>query len=122
MPGTMLTMTCEDTTTAVRMSWEIQAYEPYSRVWICKGYGRATTTAAPADIARAVLTGHLAAHDARTGETFRAIARPDTGGPVIVTANDLKDGDEWEAGPAVYEALPHHLRQGLAAGGSHPAS
>ncbi|MGW4270766.1 hypothetical protein ACWEGQ_00010 [Streptomyces seoulensis] len=110
-------MTCEDTTTAMRLSWEIQAYEPYSQVWICHSYGRTTTTAAPADVARAVLTGHLTTQPAHTRQTYRAVAHTDACQPVIVTANDCKDSDGWEAGPEVYEALPHYLREALPASG-----
>ncbi|MGP3737888.1 hypothetical protein ACTWJ9_33435 (plasmid) [Streptomyces sp. GDS52] len=106
-------MTCEDT--PVRLAWEIQCYEPYSRVWICKGYGRATTTADPADVAAAVLAGHLTVHPPRSGETFRALARPDTGQPVTVTCDQLP-ADGWTADAAVRQALPLYLREALAAG------
>jgi len=106
-------MTCEDTTgTPARLSWEIQLYEPHSRVWICKGYGRATTTAPPLDIARAALTAHLTVHPARVGETFRAHARPDDGTPVTVTADQLPAGD-WTVGDDVRQALPLYLRDAL---------
>ncbi|MCX5000960.1 hypothetical protein [Streptomyces longwoodensis] len=106
-------MTCEDTMgTPARLTWEIQLYEPHSRVWICKGYGRATTTAEPADIARAVLAGHLAVHQARHGETFRALARIDDGPAVTVTADQLPD-DGWTIGPDTHRALPVYLRQAL---------
>jgi hypothetical protein len=110
-------MTCEDTEgTSARITWEVQLYEPCSRVWICKGYGRATTTANPADIARAALAGYLAGSPGRGGETFRALARPDTGDPVVVTADQLTDG-EWTVDPAVRQALPVYLREALAATG-----
>jgi hypothetical protein len=107
-------MTCEDTPS--RLTWEVQLYEPFSRVWICRGLGRATTTAVPDDIARAVLAGHLAANPPRGGETFRAIARPDEGPPTVVTADQLTD-DGWTADAAVRQALPVHLREALAASG-----
>jgi hypothetical protein len=107
-------MTCEDTPT--RLTWEIQLYEPCSRVWICRGYGRATTTASPVDIARAALAGYLAASPGRGGETFRALARPDTGEPVVVTAEDLDD-EAVAADPAVRQALPLYLRDALPASG-----
>lgn len=107
-------MTCEDTT-PVRLTWEIQERVPFSEVWVCRGSGRATTTAQPADIARAVLAGHLAARPARGGETFRALAYTDTAGPRIVTADQLAD-DGWMADPAVRQALPTHLRDALPAG------
>ena len=107
-------MTCEDNPS--RLTWEVQLYEPYSRVWISRGYGRATTTAQPADIARAVLAGHLATTPARPGETFRALAYTDAAQPVFVTADQLAE-DAWEAGPAVRQALPAHLRDALSAAG-----
>lgn len=103
-------MSCEDT--PARLTWEIQLYEPCSHVWMCKGYGRATTTACPADIARAVLAGYLAAIPARATETFRAIARTDTGDEATVTAEKLAAGG-WETDPAVRQALPLYLRGAL---------
>lgn len=106
-------MTCEDN--AVRLAWEIQLYEPCSQVWICKGYGRATTTADPTDVARAVLAGYLALSPPRGTETFRAHARPDHGEPVTVTADQLPAGG-WTAGPDVRQALPLYLRDALTAG------
>ena len=106
-------MTCEDTTPA-RLTWEIQQQEPFSRVWICRAIGRATTIAPPADIARAVLAGHLTTRPARPGETFRAIAHTGDGAPHIVTADQLAD-DGWTAGPDVRQALPTHLREALPA-------
>jgi hypothetical protein len=109
--GTIDGMTCEDTPT--RLTWEIQLYEPFSRVWICKGYGRATTTAQPGDIARAVLAGYLAGQPAGFGETLRAIARPDGGPPVTVAAADL-DADAVTTDPVVRQALPLYLRDALA--------
>lgn len=109
-------MTCEDNQgTPARITWLIELYEPFSRVWICKGYGRATTTADPAAIAAAVLAGHLAAHPPRRGETYRATARPDTGQPVTVTADQLP-ASGWTADAAVRQALPLYLRDALAAG------
>lgn len=109
-------MTCEDTPTTHRLTWEVQLHEPFSGVWICRAWGRTTTTATPADIARAVLAGHLATHPARHGETFRAIARPDDGTAATVTSDQLT-GDGWTAGPAVREALPIYLREALATTG-----
>lgn len=103
-------MTCEPQ--PARLTWEIQLYEPCSRVWICKGYGRATTTADPADIARAVLAGYLAASTPRYGETLRATVRPDHGDPVTVNAADL-GADAVTADPAVRQALPLYLRDAL---------
>lgn len=108
-------MTCEDTP-AVRLSWEVELYEPFSQVWISKGYGRATTTAPPTDIARAVLAGYLAAHPARGGETFRAVAHTDTGLEATITADELPTGS-WEAGPDVRQALPLYLREALQGAG-----
>jgi hypothetical protein len=107
-------MTCEDTPS--RLTWEVQLYEPFSRVWICRGLGRATTSADPADIARAVLAGYLAANPPRSGETFRAVARTDTGQAATITIDQLAD-DGWTADPAVREALPLYLREALAQAG-----
>lgn len=104
-------MTCEKETMCV--TWEVQMYEPASRVWICKGYGRATTSADPADIARAVLAGYLTAMAPRGGDVWRALARPDTGDTVTVGADELPDG-AWQTDPAVQEALPGYLRGVLA--------
>jgi hypothetical protein len=103
-------MSCEDTPS--RLTWEVQLYEPCSRVWICKGYGRATTTAQPTDIARAVLAGYLVAIPPRATETLRAVARPDGGPAVTVTAADL-DPDAVTTDPAVRQALPLYLRDAL---------
>jgi hypothetical protein len=102
-------MSCEDTPS--RLTWEIQLHEPASGVWICKGYGRATTTAAPADIARAVLAGYLTASPPRATETLRAVARPDGGAAVTVTAIDL--APDAVTDPAVRQALPLYLRDAL---------
>jgi len=107
-------MTCEDAPPP-RLTWEIQLYEPCSGVWICKGYGRATTTAAPADIARAVLAGYVAASPPRATETLRAVARPDGGPAVTATAADL--APDTVTDPAVRQALPLYLRDALPAGG-----
>lgn len=106
-------MSCEDT--AHRLAWAIELYEPHSRVWICRAYGHTTTTATPADIARAVLTGYLAAQPAGYGETFRAAVRPDGGPPVTVNASDL-DPDAVTTDPAVRQALPLYLRDALPSG------
>jgi hypothetical protein len=104
-------MTCE-VNEPVRLTWEIEMYEPHSRVWICKGYGRATTTACPSDIARAVLAGYLAASPPHYGEALRATARPDGGTPVTVADGDL-DADAVTTDPAVRQALPLYLREAL---------
>lgn len=106
-------MSCEDT--PARITWKIQLLEPCSHVWMCRGYGRATTTADPGNIARAVLAGYLANAPARSTETFRAIARTDTGDECTVTADDLAAGG-WETDPAVRQALPLYLRDALTAG------
>lgn len=108
--GTIVGMTCE--VEPVRITWEIELHEPHSRVWICKGYGRATTTAQPADIARAVLAGYLAASPPRYGETIRATARADGGTPVTVGSGDL-DADAVTTDPVVRQALPLYLREAL---------
>jgi hypothetical protein len=106
-------MPCEDTPGP--LAWQIELYEPSSQVWICRAYGRTTTTAAAEDIARAVLAGYLAARPAGYGETFRAIARPDGGEPVIVDAADL-DADAVTTDP-VRQALPLYLRDALPSSG-----
>jgi hypothetical protein len=103
-------MTCEDEPS--RLTWQVELHEPFSGVWICRALGRATTTAAPADIARAVLAGHLTANPPRGGETFRATARTDSGLEATITADQLRD-DGWTACPDVREALPAHLREAL---------
>ena len=108
-------MSCEDT--PVPLAWQIELYEPSSKVWICRAHGRATTAAAPHDIARAVLAGYLAARPAGYGETFRAIARPDGGKPVTVNAAELDD-DAVTVDAAVRQALPFYLRDALPATGS----
>jgi hypothetical protein len=105
-------MACEPEPT--RLTWEIQLHEPHSGVWICKGYGRATTTAAPADLAHAVLAGYLTACPSRGGETFRATATTDTGASATVTADQLPHG-AWRADAAVRQALPLYLRDALPA-------
>lgn len=107
-------MTCEDN--GSRLTWEIQLYESVSHVWICRTYGRATTSAAPADIARAALAGYMAADPPRYGETLRAVARPDGGQPVTVRADELAD-DAWTADPAALQALPAYLRDALPSSG-----
>jgi hypothetical protein len=110
-------MTCEDAEgTPARLTWEIQMYEPHSQVWMCKGVGRATTTADPTDIAAAVLTGYLAGSPPPYGETVRALARPDDGSPVTVTADQLP-ASGWETDPAVRQALPLYLRDALPGSG-----
>ncbi|MFD7995542.1 hypothetical protein [Streptomyces mexicanus] len=109
-------MTCEDTPS--RITWEVQQLEPCSRVWMCKGYGRATTTAAPADIASAVLASYLAVSPPPYGETIRAIVRTDTGDQATATPEQLP-GSGWETDPAVRQALPGYLRQALSDGAAH---
>lgn len=108
-------MTCDDQ--PARVTWEIDLYEPASRVWMCRGMGRATTTTArPADIAQAVLAGYLAATPPRGREQFRATARAAADGePVTVTAEELPDGS-WTADEAVRQALPLYLRDALPGG------
>jgi hypothetical protein len=106
-------MSCEDT--PARLTWEIQLHEPHCGVWICKGYGRATTTADPADIARAVLAGYVAASPPGYGETLRAVARPDGEPAVTATAADL--APDAVTDPAVRKALPLYLRDALPASG-----
>jgi hypothetical protein len=108
-------MTCEDQ--PARITWQIELYEPHSRVWLSRAYGRATTTADPTDIARAVLAGYLAASPPAYGETIRATARPDGGELVTVNAADL-DLDAVTVAPDVRQALPLYLRAALSAAGT----
>lgn len=103
-------MTCEDTQ-PTRITWEIQLLEPCSRVWMSRGYGRATTTADPLEVARAALTAYLTGHPARPTETFRASVRPDGGPAVNVTADQIPDN--WTPDPDAHRALPLYLREGL---------
>lgn len=112
--GSITGMSCEDTTTPTpaRLSWLLEQYEPFSKVWICKAYGRATTTAAPADLARAVLAGHLAAYPPPHGETIRATARADGGTHATLATAQLPD-DAWDVPDAVLQALPLYLRDAL---------
>lgn len=107
-------MTCEDND--VRISWDVQLHEPFSRVWISRAWGRATTSAAPKDLARGALAAYLTGSPPRAGETFRAIARTDTGAEAVVTADQLPD-EAWEPGPDVRQALPLYLRDALQAAG-----
>jgi hypothetical protein len=107
-------MTCEDHQ-PVRITWVIELYEPHSRVWMGRGLGRATTAAAPLDIAQAVLAGYLTAMPPRVGETFRAVVRTDTGPPVTVRVDELPDG-AWEVAADVRQALPLYLRDALTGG------
>ncbi|MFB7508652.1 hypothetical protein [Streptomyces broussonetiae] len=100
----------EDMTRCLR--WEIQMHEPFSRVWICKDYGRATTGADPAEWGRTVLAAYLAERPTR-GETFRVIVRTDNGSQSITTPSQLT-GPGWTADPAIRQALPGYLRGALA--------
>lgn len=103
-------MTCEDTR-PTRLAWEIQLYEPCTGMWMPRCYGRATTTAPPADIAHAALTAYLAITTVWPGQEFRALAQPDDGPPVTVPAGQLPDG--WTVGDDVLQALPRYLRDAL---------
>lgn len=107
-------MTCEDQQPA-RITWLVELYEPFSQVWICKGMGRATTTAEPLDIAQAVLSGYLAALPPRPDEVFRAVVRTGDGTVCTVTADGLPEG-AWEVAPDVRQALPLYLRDALRGG------
>lgn len=107
------TMTCEDTQPA-RLAWEIQVHEPCTGLWLTRCYGRATTTAQPRDVAHAALTAYLTITTVWPGQKFRALAQPDGGPPITVTADQLPDG--WKAAPDVQQALPLYLREALAAG------
>ena|SRR5687768_10219742 len=110
-------MTCEDV--PARIAWEIQLYEPCTRLWMPRCYGRATTTAAPQDVARAALTAYLTITTTWPGQKFRARVQPDDGPPVSVAAGELPD--DWTPGETVRQALPLYLRDALrtttAAGG-----
>jgi hypothetical protein len=103
-------MTCEDT--PHRLTWEIEQHERCSDVWICKTYGRATTTADPVDVARAALAAYLATTPPPCGEAVRVTARPDHGDPITVTPNDLPN-DGYKADPEALQALPLYLRDAL---------
>ncbi|MGW3361215.1 hypothetical protein ACWDFL_38600 [Streptomyces bungoensis] len=91
--------------------WEILMHEPFSGVWICKDFGRATTSVDPAELGRAVLAAYLAGRDSRS-ETFRVVVRTDHGSHLVITADHLTDPG-WEADPAVCQALPAYLRNAL---------
>ncbi|MEZ7005646.1 hypothetical protein [Streptomyces sp. AD55] len=104
-------MTCEDT----RITWEIQLHEPCSNVWISKAYGRATTTAQPAQIAHAVLVGYLATSPPSALDEYRALARPDGGQAVFVTPRQLDTDTIPDA--VTLRALPAHLRPAEVQGG-----
>ncbi|MFF2203610.1 hypothetical protein [Streptomyces sp. NPDC058145] len=93
--------------------WEVQLYEPFSRVWICKGYGRAVTDVEPAEVGRAVLACQLARGPARGGETFRVVVRTGSDNLLIVSADELP-ARGWMADPAICRLLPAYLRDALA--------
>lgn len=93
--------------------WEVQRYEPFSRVWICKGYGRTTTDVDPVELGRAALAGHLARVPARGGETFRAVVRTGAGGSLTVSPDDLRAHGST-VDPDVCQILPGYLRDALA--------
>lgn len=105
-------MTCEDT--GQRLTWEIQVYEPSTRGWLPRCYGRATTTAPPHEVAQAALTAYLTTITVWPGQQFRAHAQADGGPPVTVTTGQTPDG--WTPGPDVLQALPGYLREALAVG------
>lgn len=108
-------MTCEDTAgSPARLTWEIQVYEPCTRFWLPRCYGRATTTAPPHEVAQAALTAYLTTITVWPGQQFRAHAQADGGPPVTVTAGQTPDG--WTPGPDVLQALPGYLREALAVG------
>ncbi|WP_229918212.1 hypothetical protein [Streptomyces canarius] len=67
-------MSREDIPACVR--WEILMHERFSRVWICKDFGRATTGADPTELGRTVLAAYLAGRPTQ-GETFRVVVRTD---------------------------------------------
>ncbi|MEU1707562.1 hypothetical protein ABZ478_19430 [Streptomyces sp. NPDC005706] len=92
--------------------WEILMHERFSDVWICKDFGRATTSADPAELGRAVLGAYLAGRDSR-GETFRVVVRTPNGCQTVITAGHLTDPG-WKADPAIRQALPAYLRNALA--------
>lgn len=92
--------------------WEILMHERFSRVWICKDFGRATTGADPAELGRTVLAAYLAGRSTQ-GETFRVVVRTDDGSQHVVTPGQLA-GPGWKADPAICQALPAYLRNALA--------
>lgn len=87
-------------------------HERFSGVWICKGFGHATTGADPAELGRAILAAYLACWSTR-GETFRVVVRADNGNRSVITPAQLTDPG-WEADPAICQALPAYLRNALA--------
>ena len=103
-------MTCEDTT-PTRIAWEIEVHEPCTGMWMPRSYGRATTPADPADIARTVLAAYLTTTTVWPGQQFRATVQADGGPPVTVTADQLPDG--WTPGEDARQALPLYLREAL---------
>jgi hypothetical protein len=93
------------------LRWEIQMHEPFSRVWICKGYGRSLTGADPTELGRAVLTAYLADRPTR-GETFRAVVHADNGSRYVVDRGQLA-GSDHKVDPAIRRVLPGYLRDAL---------
>ncbi|MFC9891467.1 hypothetical protein [Streptomyces pilosus] len=104
-------MTCEDTT-GVRLAWEVQLYDRHARAWLCRAYGRATTTVPPDRIAHAVLAGYLILCPPGYGDQVRARAWPDDGQPVVVTPDQLP-ADRPPVDDAVLQALPRYLHDVL---------
>ncbi|MFG2635704.1 hypothetical protein ACGFX8_17720 [Streptomyces sp. NPDC048362] len=100
-------------TTPVLLTWEIQMYEPFSRVWICKGHGRTTAGADPTELGQTLLASYLAGNPARHGETFRVVVRgTDSASRSTITADQLPtDGRAQD--PAIRPALPVYLRESL---------
>lgn len=104
-------MTCEDTHR--RLTWEIQVYEPSTRGWLPRCYGRATTTAPPDDLATTVLTAYLAITTTWPGQQFRATVTAHGGSrPSIVTADQLP-AEPQAVRDDVLQALPLYLRDAL---------
>ncbi|GHA69266.1 MULTISPECIES: hypothetical protein [Streptomyces] len=87
-------------------------HERFSRVWICKGFGRATTGADPAELGRTVIAAYLAGRSTQ-GQAFRVVVRTDDGSQCVITPGQLA-GPGWKAEPAICQALPAYLRNALA--------
>ncbi|MFH9090305.1 hypothetical protein [Streptomyces sp. NPDC017673] len=87
-------------------------HERFSRVWICKDLGGASTGADPAELGRTVLAAYLAGRSTQ-GETFRVVVHTDDGSRHVITPGQLP-GPGSKADPAICQTLPAYLRNALA--------